>query len=140
MKKLTLSILALSLFSCATLKKSNTETELKTDSLGVTNINKWSESEKYTFEPFDPKQPIKFVNSKGEIKEYYNTIIKQVKEKAHEHKKDSVAKKTDFKEQKKETERDYTEAIKSVSNRLFLMVIGLFVLNKLLNYFKPKIL
>jgi len=139
MKKITLSILALSFFSCATLKKSNTETELKTYSIGVTNLNKWSESEKYTFEPFDPKQPIKFINSKGEVKEYYNTIIKQVKEKAREQKKDSVSKNVVFKQEVKEKEKDYTEAIKSVSNRLFLLVIGLFVLNKLLNYFKPNL-
>jgi isochorismate synthase EntC len=137
MKK-SILLIPLFLIGCATVKKTNTETELKTDSVGITNLNKWSESEKYTFEPFDPKQPIKFVNSKGEIKEYYNTIIKQVKEKAHEQKKNSVSKKAVFKEQKKETERDYTEVIETLANRLILLIIVLFVISKVLDYLKEK--
>jgi len=50
-----------------------------------------------------------------------------------------VAKKVDLKQGKKEKEKDYTEAIKSVSNRLFLLLIVLFILNKLANYFKPNL-
>ena len=40
----------------------------------------------------------------------------------------------------KEKEKDYTEVIETLANRLIWLLIGLFVLNKLLNYFKPKIL
>jgi len=137
MKKAIL-IIPLFLIGCATVKKTNTETEIKTDSVGVTNLNKWSESEKYTFEPFDPKQPIKFINSKGEVKEYYNTIIKQVKEKAHEQKKDSVSKTVDLKQDKTEKEKDYTEVIESLSTKLFWLLIIMFVIVMVVNYLKRK--
>lgn len=134
MKKAIL-IMSFFLIGCATVKKTNTETELKTDSTSSVNIDATKFSEGWSLEPVDLEKPILIGG-----KEYFNTKATFTNTTERIIYKDSTSKKSDLKKEVKEKEKDYTEAIKSVSNRLFLLVIVLFVLNKLINYFKPKIL
>jgi len=138
MKK-SILIIPFLFLGCGIVKKNKEETNLKTDSIGVTNLNKWSESEKYNFEPFDPSQPIKFVNSKGEVNEYFNTRIVHIKEKVHEQKKDSTAKKTVLKQEIKNKEVDNSIVIKEVAKWLALLIIVLFILNKVIDFVLDKI-
>ena len=134
MKKAIL-IMSFFLIGCATVKKTNTETELKTDSTSSVNIDATKFSEGWSLEPVDLEKPILIGG-----KEYFNTKATFTNTTERIIYKDSTSKKSDLKKEVKEKEKDYTEGIKSVSNRLFLLVIVLFVLNKLINYFKPKIL
>lgn len=134
MKKLTLSILALSFFSCATLKKSNTETELKTDTRSGSTLDATKFSNSFTLEPINLDKPI--LLGKDTI---YNTRVIYNNSKETIVKKDTIVKKEDLKQEVKEKEKDYTEVIEKLANRFILLLIGLFVLNKLLNYFKPNL-
>lgn len=134
MKKLTLSILALSFFSCATLKKSNTETELKTDTHSGTTLDATKFSNSFTLEPVNLDKPI--LIGKDTI---YNTRVIYNNSKETIVKKDTIVKKEDLKQETKEKGKDYSEVIEKLANRLIWLLIGLFALNKLLNYFKPKI-
>lgn len=134
MKKLTLSILTLSLFSCATLKKTNTETELKTDTRSGTTLDATKFSSSFTLEPVNLDKPI--LIGKDTI---YNTRVIYNNSKETIVKKDTIEKKQDLKQEVRQKEKDYTEVIETLANRLIWLLIGLFVLNKLLNYFKPKI-
>jgi len=126
------------LIGCANLKKTNTETEIKTDSVSVNTLNTWIDSDKYTLQPADLTQPMKFVNSKGEVKEYFNTIIKHEKEIIHEQKKDSTAKTIDLKQDKTEKEKDYTLLIESLATKIFWLLIILFVIKNVLEFIKNK--
>ena len=124
MKKLTLSIIALSLFSCATVKKSKTETELKTDSRFSSTLDATKFSNSFTLEPVNLDKPI--LLGKDTI---YNTRVIYNNSKETIIKKDTIVKTTDLKEEKTEKEKDYTEAIETLSNKIILLVIGLFILN-----------
>ena len=123
------------IISCATLKKSNTDTEIKKNESSGSTIEATKFSNSFTLEPVNLDKPI--LIGKDTI---YNTRVIYNNSKETIVKKDTIVKTIDLKKEVKEKEKDYTEGIKSVSNRLFLLVIVLFVLNKLINYFKPKIL
>lgn len=123
------------IISCATLKKSNTDTEIKKNESSGSTIEATKFSNSFTLEPVNLDKPI--LIGKDTI---YNTRVIYNNSKETIVKKDTIVKTIDLKQEVKEKEKDYTEVIKSVSNRLFLLVIVLFVLNKLINYFKPKIL
>ena len=122
------------IISCATLKKSNTDTEIKKNESSGSTIEAAKFSNSFTLEPVNLDKPI--LIGKDTI---YNTRVIYNNSKETIVKKDTIVKTIDLKQEVKEKEKDYTEGIKSVSNRLFLLVIVLFVLNKLINYFKPKI-
>jgi len=119
MKKLIILIFTLSLISCGSVKKNRQSSETKTDSLSETNsssnLNRWIDSDKYSLEPADLTQPMRFVNSKGEVKEYFNTKIIHDKTIIHEQQKDTTAKKTELKkevdEKSSSKERDNTMVI-----------------------------
>jgi len=133
MKKAIL-IIPLFLIGCATVKKTNTETEIKTDSEKNTTIDISKFSNSFTLEPMDLEKPI--LLGKDTIyntRVIYNNTKEIVKEKSDE------KKTVDLKQDKTEKEKDYTKVIESIANRLFLLVIVLFILNKLVNYFKPKV-
>ena len=122
------------IISCATLKKSNTDTEIKKNESSGSTIEATKFSNSFTLEPVNLDKPI--LIGKDTI---YNTRVIYNNSKETIVKKDTIVKIIDLKQEVKEKEKDYTEGIKSVSNRLFLLVIVLFILNKLINYFKPKI-
>ena len=133
MKKIFL-LIPFVLISCATLKKSNTDTEIKKNESSGSTIEATKFSNSFTLEPVNLDKPI--LIGKDTI---YNTRVIYNNSKETIVKKDTIVKTIDLKKEVKEKEKDYTEGIKSVSNRLFLLVIVLFILNKLINYFKPKI-
>ena len=123
------------IISCATLKKSNTDTEIKKNESSGSTIEATKFSNSFTLEPVNLDKPI--LIGKDTI---YNTRVIYNNSKETIVKKDTIVKTIDLRQEVKEKEKDYTKAIISISNRLFLLVIVLFTLNKLINYFKPKIL
>jgi len=128
MKKAIL-IIPLFLISCATVKKSNTETEIKTDSTSITNLDASRFSQSYILEPVNLEKPILIGG-----KEYFNTKATFTNSTERIIYKDSTSKKVDLKQEVKEKEKDYTEIIESVTNKLFI----LFILFLIVLYLKIK--
>ena len=132
MKKLIL-IIPFFLIGCATVKKTNTETELKTDSTSSVNIYATKFSEGWSLEPINLDKPILIGG-----KEYFNTKATFTNTTERIIYKDSTSKKSDLKQEVKEKEKDYTQLIKSLTTKLFLLLIIMFVIVMILNYLKRK--
>ena len=126
MKKI-ISILILSFlfFSCGSVKKSSTETEISTEI--KTDATKFSNS--FTLEPVDLNKPI--LLGKDTI---YNTrvIYNNSKEVIKE------TKKEDLKQDIEVKEKDYSEVIESVSNRFFWLILILILVIIVSNFIKRK--
>jgi len=126
-------IIPLFLIGCATVKKSNTETEIKTDSEKNTTIDISKFSNSFTLEPMDLEKPI--LLGKDTIyntRVIYNNTKEIVKEKSDE------KKTVDLKQDKTEKEKDYTKVIESVTTKLFWLLIIMFVITMVANYLKRK--
>ena len=126
MKKILLTILlALGIWSCGSVKKSSTETEISTEI--KTDATKFSNS--FTLEPVDLNKPI--LLGKDTI---YNTrvIYNNSKEVIKE------TKKEDLKQDIETKEKDYSEVIEKLANRFILLIGILFVLYFILSYIKSK--
>jgi len=121
--------------SCANLKKTNTETDLKTDSSSGVNIDATKFSEGWSLEPINLEKPI-LINGK----EYYNTKATFTNTTERIIYKDSTSKKTDLKQEVKEKEKDYTQLIESLSTKLFWLLVAMFVIVMIMNYIKRKTL
>ena len=132
MKKAIL-IIPLFLIGCATVKKTNTETELKTDSSSSVNIDATKFSEGFTLEPFNLVKPILIGG-----KEHFNTRVIYNNSKETIKYRDTTQVKTDLKQEVKEKEKDYTKLIESLSTKLFWLLIIMFVIVMILNYLKRK--
>ena len=132
MKKIFL-LIPFVLISCATLKKTNTETEIKTDSNSVVNIDATKFSDGWSLEPINLDKPILIGG-----KEYYNTKATFTNTTERIIYKDSTSKKTDLKKEVKEKEKDYTQLIESVTTKLFWLLIIMFVIVMVANYLKRK--
>ena len=130
MKK-AIFLIPLFLIGCATVKKTNTETELKTDSTSIVNIDATKFSEGWSLEPINLEKPI-LINGK----EYYNTKATFTNTTERIIYKDSTSKKTDLKQEVKEKEKDYTQLIESLSAKLFWLLIIMFVIVMIVNYIK----
>lgn len=133
MKKAIL-IIPLFLIGCASVKKSNTETEVKTETEKNTTIDISKFSNSFTLEPVDLEKPI--LLGKDTI---YNTrvIYNNTKEIVKE---ESEEKKTiDLKEDKTEKTKDYTQLIESVATKIFWLLIVLFVIKNVLEFVKKKV-
>ena len=127
MKKLILTIfLTLGIWSCGSVKKSSTETEISTEI--KTDATKFSNS--FTLEPVDLNKPI--LLGKDTI---YNTrvIYNNSKEVIKE------TKKEDLKQDIEVKEKDYSEVIEKLANRFILLIGILFVIYFILSYIKSKI-
>ena len=139
MKKI-ISILILSffVFSCGSVKKSSTETDLKTDSSSGSqkewNLN-WGN---YSLKPFDPNKPMIFTNAQGKRDTLVNTIIEHHYNTEYVKVKDTANVKTDLKQDIKVKEKDYSQVIETLANRFILLIGILFVLYFILNYIKNK--
>jgi len=121
------------LIACATVKKTNTETEIKTDNEKNTTIDISKYSNSFTLEPVDLEKPI--LLGKDTIyntRVIYNNTKEIVKEKSDE------KKTVDLKREKQEKEKDYTKVIESVTTKLFLLLIIMFVITMVVNYLKRK--
>ena len=126
MKKIILTIfLTLALWSCGSVKKSSTETDLSTEI--KTDATKFSNS--FTLEPVDLNKPI--LLGKDTI---YNTrvIYNNSKEVIKE------TKKEDLKQDIQTKEKDYSEVIETLANKFIWLIGILFVLYFILNYIKSK--
>ena len=134
MKKLILTILLTSgIWSCGSVKKSSTETDLKTESEKNTEIDATKFSNNFSIEPVDLDRPILIGG-----KEYHNAKITNnytkeiIKEKSNE------VNKADLKQDIDTKEKDYSEVIEKLANRFILLIVILFVLYFILNYIKNK--
>lgn len=132
MKKAIL-IIPFFLIGCATVKKTNTETELKTDSSASVNIDATKFSEGFTLEPINLEKPILIGG-----KEHFNTRVIYNNSKETIKYRDTTQVKTNLKQEVKQKEKDYTEVIESLSTKLFLLLIIMFVIVMILNYLKRK--
>lgn len=132
MKKAIL-IIPIILIGCATVKKSNTETEIKKDSTSIVKIDASKFSESYTIEPVNLDKPI-LINGK----EYLNTKIVYNNSKERIIYKDSTSNKSNLKQEINEKEKDYSELIKSVTNKIFLLILIIFIIISIVNYLKRK--
>ena len=130
MKKILFTILlALGIWSCASVKKSSTETDLKTESEKNTEIDATKFSNSFTLEPINLDKPI--LLGKDTI---YNTrvIYNNSKEVIKETKKEDLKQDFDTKE------KDYSEVIETLANKFIWLIGILFVLYFILNYIKSK--
>ena len=139
MKKLILTIfLALGIWSCGSVKKSSTETDLKTDSSSGSqkewNLN-WGN---YSLKPFDPNKPMIFTNAQGKRDTLVNTIIEHHYNTEYVKVKDTANVKTDLKQDIDTKEKDYSVVIETLANKFIWLIGILFVLYFILNYIKSK--
>lgn len=132
MKKLIL-LIPLFLIGCATVKKTNTETELKTDSSASVNIDATKFSSGFTLEPVNLEKPILIGG-----KEHFNTRVIYNNSKETIKYRDTTQTKAVLKQEVKEKEKDYTKVIESVTTKIFWLLIIMFVIVMVLNYFKRK--
>ena len=134
MKKLILTILLTSgIWSCGSVKKSSTETDLKTESEKNTEIDTTKFSNNFSIEPVDLDRPILIGG-----KEYHNAKITNnytkeiIKEKSNEVNKSNLKQDIDTKE------KDYSAVIETLANKFIWLIGILFVLYFILNYIKSK--
>ena len=134
MKKILLTILlALGIWSCGSVKKSSTETDLKTESEKNTEIDATKFSNSFTLEPINLDKPI--LLGKDTIyntRVIYNNSKEVIKEKRNE------VNKSDLKQDIQTKEKDYSEVIETLANKFIWLIGILFVLYFILNYIKNK--
>ena len=134
MKKLILTfLLALGIWSCSTVKKSSTETDLKTESEKNTEIDATKFSNSFTLEPVDLSKPI--LLGKDTIyntRVIYNNSKEVIKEKSNE------VNKSDLKQDIDTKEKDYSQVIETLANKFIWLIGILFVLYFILSYIKSK--
>ena len=134
MKKIILTILLASgIWSCSSVKKSSTETEINSETEKNTEIDATKFSNNFSIEPVDLDRPILIGG-----KEYHNAKITNnytkeiIKEKSNE------VNKADLKQDIDTKEKDYSAVIETLANKFIWLIGILFVLYFILNYFKSK--
>ena len=134
MKKILLTILlALGIWSCGSVKKSSTETEISTVDYKDTSTEAIKYSKGFTLEPVDLSKPI--LLGKDTIyntRVIYNNSKEVIKEKSNE------VNKSDLKQDIEVKEKDYSQVIETLANRFILLIGILFVLYLILSYIKSK--
>ncbi len=134
MKKILLTIfLTLALWSCGSVKKASTETDLKTESEKNTEIDATKFSNSFTLEPVDLSKPI--LLGKDTIyntRVIYNNSKEVIKEKSNE------VNKSDLKQDIETKEKDYSVVIETLANKFIWLIGILFVLYFILSYIKNK--
>lgn len=131
--KYIILISSFALFSCGSVKKSSTETDLKTESEKNTEIDATKFSNSFTLEPVDLNKPI--LIGKDTIyntRVIYNNSKEVIKEKSNE------VNKADLKQDIETKEKDYSEVINIVANKLILMFTCFFVLYLIYSFIKNK--
>ena len=132
MKKILLTIfLTLALWSCGSVKKSSTETDLSTEDKKNTEIDATKFSNSFTLEPVDLDKPI--LLGKDTIyntRVIYNNSKEVIKEKSNE------VNKSDLKQDIETKEKDYSEVINIVANKLILMLTIMFLVYLIYSYIK----
>ena len=134
MVKIKIILIAFLITSCGSVKKSSTETDLKTESEKNTEIDATKFSNSFTLEPVDLNKPI--LLGKDTIyntRVIYNNSKEVIKEKSNE------VNKSDLKQDIDTKEKDYSEAIQIVVNKLILMLTIMFLVYLIYSYMKNKI-
>ena len=134
MKKLILTIfLTLALWSCGSVKKSSTETEINSETEKNTEIDATKFSNNFSIEPVDLDRPILIGGKEFHNAKITNNYTKEIiKEKSNE------VNKSDLKQDIQTKEKDYSEVIEKLANRFILLIGILFVLYFILSYIKNK--
>ena len=134
MKKLILTILlALGIWSCGSLKKSSTETEINTVDYKEKSTDATKFSNSFTLEPINLDKPI--LLGKDTIyntRVIYNNSKEVIKEKSNE------VNKSDLKQDIDTKEKDYSQVIETLANKFIWLIGILFVLYFILSYIKSK--
>ncbi len=134
MKKILLTILlALGIWSCGSVKKSSTETEISTVDYKDTSTEAIKYSKGFTLEPINLDKPI--LLGKDTIyntRVIYNNSKEIIKEKSNE------VNKSDLKQDIEKKEKDYSVVIETLANKFIWLIGILFVLYFILNYIKSK--
>ena len=134
MKKIILTILlALGIWSCGSVKKSSTETDLKTETEKNTEIDATKFSNSFTLEPINLDKPI--LLGKDTIyntRVIYNNSKEVIKEKSNE------VNKSDLKQDIQTKDKDYSVVIEKLANKFILLIGILFVLYQVVSYLKNK--
>ena len=133
MKKITILISIILLTSCGSVKKSSTETNLKTESEKNTEIDATKFSNSFTLEPMNLSKPI--LLGKDTIyntRVIYNNSKEVIKEKSNE------VNKSDLKQDIDTKQKDYSEVINIVANKLILMLTIMFLIFLIYSYIKNK--
>ena len=134
MKKIIFTILlALGIWSCGSVKKSSTETDLKTESEKNTEIDATKFSNSFTLEPVDLSKPI--LLGKDTIyntRVIYNNSKEVIKEKSNE------VNQTDLKQDIDTKEKDYSAVIETLANKFIWLIGILFVFYQIVSYLKNK--
>lgn len=133
MKKTILILTAILLMGCGSVKKSSTETDLKTESEKNTEIDATKFSNSFTLEPVDLNKPI--LLGKDTIyntRVIYNNSKEVIKEKSNE------VNKSDLKQDIETKDKDYSVVIETLANKFIWLIGILFVLYFILNYIKSK--
>ena len=133
MKKITILISIILLTSCGSVKRSSTETDLKTESEKNTEIDATKFSNSFTLEPINLDKPI--LLGKDTIyntRVIYNNSKEVIKEKRNE------VNKSDLKQDIETKEKDYSEVIQIVANKLILMLTCFFIIYLIYSYIKNK--
>ena len=126
MKKITSIILIMFLFSCGSVKKTQTEIEDNTEI--TTDLTRFSNS--YTLEPVNLDKPILIgKDTVYNTRVIYNNSKEVIKE----------VEKKDVKEEIAVKEKDYSELISSLTNKLLIFIGIIFVIYTLVNWFKKGI-
>ena len=126
-------LLALGIWSCSSVKKSSTETDLKTESEKNTEIDATKFSNSFTLEPINLDKPI--LLGKDTIyntRVIYNNSKEVIKEKSNE------VNKSDLKQDFDTKEKDYSEVIETLANKFIWLIGILFVLYQIVSYLKNK--
>ena len=121
------------IWSCGSVKKSSTETDLKTKSEKNTEIYATKFSNSFTLEPINLDKPI--LLGKDTIyntRVIYNNSKEVIKEKSNE------VNKSDLKQDIDTKEKDYSAVIETLANKFIWLIGILFVLYFILNYIKSK--
>ena len=133
MKKTALILTAILLIGCSTVKKSSTETDLKTESEKNTEIDATKFSNNFSIEPVDLDRPILIGGKEFHNAKITNNYTKEIiKEKSNE------VNKSDLKQDIQTKEKDYSEVIETLANKFIWLIGILFVLYFILNYIKSK--
>lgn len=133
MKKTILILTAILLMGCGSVKKSSTETEVKTESEKNTEIDATKFSNSFTLEPVDLNKPI--LLGKDTIyntRVIYNNSKEVIKEKSNE------VNKSDLKQDIETKDKDYSVVIETLANKFIWLIGILFALYFILNYIKSK--
>ena len=133
MVKIKIILIAFLVTSCGSVKKSSTETEVKTESEKNTEIDATKFSNSFTLEPVDLNKPI--LLGKDTIyntRVIYNNSKEVIKEKSNE------VNKSDLKQDIDTKEKDYSEVIQIVANKLILMLTIMFLIYLIYSYIKNK--